>query len=69
MIVDKVGNELKVGDLVRCEGLEYEIESFTETSSGFMACGRYGCISVGLVVRVWREGELVLTSFGADWVP
>lgn len=69
MIVDKVASELRVGDTVRCEGLEYEIESFDGSTNGELACGKYGCIAVGLVVRVEGEDLEGVTSFGSDWVP
>lgn len=52
---DKNGSPLMIGDTVSCEGLEYEIEYFQETPSGFLACGDYGCIAVNLLVKIEQQ--------------
>ncbi len=52
MVKDKNGNELSVGDSVRCGGLEYKIESFQNMPTGYLACGDYGCLAVELLEKV-----------------
>lgn len=49
---DQNGTPLEVGDTVSCTGLEFEIESFQKTPTGYLACGDYGCFAVNLLVKV-----------------
>jgi hypothetical protein len=56
-ILDKNGKILLTGDTVRCTLLEFEIEYFQNTLSGYLACGDYGCIAVNLLEKIksWND--------------
>lgn len=52
MKLDKNGIEIKEGDTVLCEKLEFVIEEFKNMKDGNdLACGKYGCIAIDLLEK------------------
>jgi len=60
---DKNGKELKEGNIVSCNGLYFEIDSFKTIKSGeTMACGVCGCLNTDLLEKVDESKVFIING-------
>jgi hypothetical protein len=54
---DSKGNELQIGDLVSCHGLQFRISGFNEIVGQTMASGDYGDFNISILKLVPEDNR------------
>lgn len=52
-VIDKLGNIIEKGDVVKCKNLEFIVEEFKFMKNGdTLVCGECGCINLDFILLV-----------------